>query len=93
MTLEEDGSVISDSKSIANHLKKFFVNIGSKLASKFALTDTAKINVHSPTNNFNFKPFTLSEVKKILNSLDTNKASGFDGISVYTDQFQLLQPL
>jgi hypothetical protein len=78
----DDGSVISDSKSIANHFNQFFVNVGSKLASKFQRTDTSRIHVHDPVNTFVFKPFTFLEVSKTLNSLDVNKASGTDGVNV-----------
>ena len=81
MTLD-DGSMISENKKISNHFNEFLVNIGAKLASKFPTTDTSKINVNGPLNTFNFRPFSCADVSKILNSLDSNKASGSDGISV-----------
>lgn len=85
MTTLEDGSVIGDSKPITKQINKFFVDIiGSNPASKFPLTDTARIKVHYPLNNLNFKFFTLPKVNKILNSLDTNKVLGVDGIRRHT---------
>ena len=82
MTID-DGSIISNKKKISNHFNDFFVNIGAKLASKFPTTDTSKINVSSPLNTFNFSSISSNDVTKILNSLDMNKASGTDGISVW----------
>ena len=41
----ETSSVISDKKGIANRINEFFINIGSKLASKFPASDTSKIYV------------------------------------------------
>jgi hypothetical protein len=61
---------------------KFFVNIGENLASKFPQTDTNNININRPLNSFNFKEITIQEISKILNSLDSKKAVGCDGISV-----------
>ena len=78
----DDGAIISNNKKIANHFNSFFVNIGAKLASKFPTTDTSKINVSSPLNTFNFSSISSNDVAKVLNSLDMNKASGIDGISV-----------
>ena len=80
MTLD-DGTIISDDKSISNHFNKFFVNIGAKLASKFPDTDTSKINVDGPLNSFHFSSFSSYDVSKILHSLDSNKVTGSDGIS------------
>ena len=80
MTLE-NGNVISDSKDIANQFNDFFVNVGANLAAEFPKSDTSKINVSGPLNSFQFTPFSKSDVRKILNSLDCSKASGSDGIS------------
>lgn len=77
----DDGAFINENKKIANHFNKFFVNIGAKLASKFTSTDTTNINVSRPLHTFNFSPISTNDVAKVLNSLDTNKASGMDGIS------------
>ena len=80
---DETSSVISDKKGIANRINEFFVNIGSKLASKFPASDTSKIqHVKSANKTFNFKLFTATQVKKVLDSLDSKKSSGIDGINV-----------
>ena len=79
---QEDGTVINDKKKMANHLNDFFVNIGAKLASKFSPTDTSRINVNNaPLNCFQFSPFSINQNLKVINSLDSNKASGSDCIS------------
>ena len=49
---DETNSVISNKKGIANRINKFFVNIGSKLASKFPASDTSKIYVKSANKTF-----------------------------------------
>ena len=45
-------------------------------------SDTSKIYVKSANKTFNFKLFTAIQVKKVLDSLDSKKSSGIDGINV-----------
>ena len=54
----------------------------SKLKSKFPASDTSKIYVKSENKTFNFKLFTAIQVKKVLDSLNSKKSSGIDGINV-----------
>ena len=57
------------------------MNVGAKLASKFS-SSTSDINVSYNPNAFIFRPFSHNDIMKVLSSLDNNKATGLDGISV-----------
>ena len=78
----EDGTVVSDKKSIANQFNTFFVNIGANLASKFHQQGTSHISIKPVKDSFHFQPFSLKNANKILNSLSTKKSTGLDGVSV-----------
>ena len=73
---------ISDKKEIAKTFNNFFISIGSNLASAFNFTGTSHINPPINQNSFTFSHVTTSSVKKLISSLDNNKATGLDGISV-----------
>ncbi|MEM6812708.1 MAG: endonuclease/exonuclease/phosphatase family protein, partial [Pseudomonadota bacterium] len=67
---------ISDKKEIAKTFNEFFISIGSNLASAFNFTGTSHINPPINQNSFTFSHVTTSSVKKLISSLDNNKATG-----------------
>ena len=74
----------SDKKEIAKTLNKFFICIGYNIASAFNFTGTSHINPPMNQNLFIFSHVTTSSVQKLFSSLDNNKATGLNGISVHT---------
>ena len=59
-----------------------FLYLGSNLASAFNFTGTSHINPPMDQNLFTFSRVTTSSVQKLIYSLDNNKATGLDGVSV-----------
>ena len=55
------------------HLKKNLNSVDKLNLSLKEQTDTNNINVKRPENSFNFKPITVHDISKILNSLDSKK--------------------
>ena len=79
---DSDGTLIYDNKKIANQFNIFFKSIGSSLASKFKEVKTEDITVPYNPNTFQFKMVSGESVSKIISSLDNNKSTGLDGVSV-----------
>ena len=72
---------IDDKKEICNAFNEFFVNIGAVLAQKFN-SSTSDINVPITQASFNFSLISRNEILKILQSLDSDKATGLDGMNI-----------
>lgn len=68
--------------AVSNALNDFFGNIGSDLASDSGSTDDPVFVSNNNTPLSTFKPVTISEIKNIINSLNSSSASGSDDISV-----------
>ena len=82
-SLKGNNNVIySENKDMANTFNNFFKTIGSKLASKFRPVRSDQINIPINQNNFSFKRVSPETVFKIISSLENNKATGMDGVSV-----------
>ena len=79
---DNDMNLHTDNKSMSNISNTFFSTIGSKLADKFPRVETHQIQVNINNNSFSFSNVSEDIILKIINSLDNNKSSGLDGISV-----------
>ena len=80
-SLKNEGVEITDKKKMASVFNKFFATVGSKLAETFHFYDTSHINTPINPLQFNFSNVNMSVVQKIVSQLDTNKATGLDGIT------------
>ena len=85
--LEVDGSLISDSKSIAESMNNFFWSIGNTLSSKIPETPNAlsKNNYLAKPQDlrFVFKAINVCQLEKIFGTFKTSKSSGADSIANY----------
>ena len=83
-----DGCNLGDSNEIVNKFANFFSNIGSKVQSsvsnKYNEMNCNIINdVRGETLNIEFQPCTSEEVRKVVQSLESNSA-GVDGLPLQT---------
>ena len=82
--LSRDGDEITDKREICEELNHFFIHIGENLVSKLPHNSHCFQTYMSHTTTaplFNFIPTTPSAVLKILNSMKSRKATGYDGIT------------
>ena len=86
-TLEADGSLSSDSNSIAESMNNFFYSIGNTLCGKVPKTPNPLLeneySVNPQNLNFEFKEISLCQLKKVFGTLKKSKGSGTDGIANY----------
>ncbi len=79
--INEHGLTITDNIKIADEFNKFFSSIGNQLAKEIKSNKSYKIYLkNSNQNNIFLIPTTEYEVNKIINKLDSKKASGMDNI-------------
>ena len=78
VTLDVDGHLTSDKKLIADSFNEFFTQIAEKIKEKLPPTKKSfKDFLDNPCqNSFFLSPTTPEEVKNIIISLDTKKATG-----------------
>lgn len=76
-----NNEIISKDSDICEYANNYFINIGSKLASKIPTSDNIYHNKLQQTSMIRF-PTNELEVKNIIKDLNNNKASGLDNISV-----------
>ena len=83
--LEVDGSLISDSKSIAEAMNNFFCSIGNTLSGMIPETPNPLLNneysVMPQDLRFEFKAINVCQLEKIFGTFKTSKSSGADGIA------------
>ena len=73
---------IFDELKIANEFNTFFLNIGSKLASKIPNASTAfETHINKPDSIMKTKRLSMNELKDVFFSLKINKSPGYDDIS------------
>ena len=86
-TLEVDGSLISDSNSIAESMNNFFCSIGNALSGKIPETANPLLEneytVNSQNLRFELKAINMCQLEKIFNTFKKSKGSGADGIANY----------
>ena len=81
----EQGQDLDKNIDIANSLNKHFNSIGHKLASKIKPVSKENIvNLPEPPENsiYMFKT-SEEEIRKLIDNLKSNKATGLDGINSY----------
>ena len=73
---------IFDELKIANEFNAFFLNIGSKLASKIPHASTAfETHINKPDSIMETKGLSMNELKDVFFSLKINKSPSYDDIS------------
>lgn len=79
----DDNNKITASKDIADALNKYFVDIGSNLASKLPLCNTPVETFLGArcSNSLFLTPITQGEIVDTLNKFPSGKASGFDELN------------
>ena len=86
-TLEVDGSLISDSNSIAESMDNFFYSIGSTFSGKIPESPNPLLEneytVNSQNLRFDFKVISMCQLEKIFDTFEKSKGSGSDGIANY----------
>ena len=88
--ISTENKVVSDESVIANELNKYFVNIleqiGNNNDAGVDFENTKKKNfVHSRLNIdtvYNIPLLTIKQTIAIIDKISSNKASGYDGLSV-----------
>ena len=83
--IQLDSQIVSDKKEIANIFNSHFVNISNMLNSNEDYLNhfsTLKNSLNSKlgSNYFEIKPILAFDVKRSLQTLNPNKATGLDGI-------------
>ena len=83
--LEVDGSLISDSKSIAESMNNFFCSIGNTLSGMIPETPNPLLkneySVKPQDLRSEFKAINVCQLEKIFGTFKTSKSSGADGIA------------
>ena len=82
ITLNLNGNNITDHENIANIFNNFFTSIADNIRKSIpqAFTDFKKYLKNPLPNSFFFRPITLGEMIKTINSINSNKASGPNSI-------------
>jgi Reverse transcriptase (RNA-dependent DNA polymerase) len=78
---ENDGSVITDPKSIANHFNEYFCTVGEKLAKKIQFTQQLKTLKLNENSTFYFYKSNVNEIKQIIKNLKIKSTPGYDNIT------------
>ena len=75
---------VTDPKEIADNFNNFFVNIGRNLANKILIQNKNQMSYlnMSVTNSLFLNPVTSDELVKLIESLKSSNARGWDGISI-----------
>ena len=79
--LKINNDIISDPKTIVNHLNNHFSTIGKHSEEKVNFKEVSKTVAWQP-NSIYFKKTNLAEIQEVINKLDSKKASGIDDISI-----------
>ena len=94
----DDNNKITASKDIADAFNKYFVDIGSNLASKLPLCNTPVETFLGArcSNSLFLTPITQGEIVDTLNKFPSGKASGFDELNscvIKQAKYSLAKPL
>ena len=95
-SLEIDGRLITTPRDIANKFNTFFVSIGENLANLIAVPsrtalDWLRSSYEAVSDQFHFTPVTALEVQKLLEALNSEKATGLDDIQARLLKIGILQ--
>lgn len=77
----QNGTVISDSREIADSFNYYFSQVGKKLAEKIKRPSIAIKSTQKNINSLFISPTNLEEVKLVVNNLKSRKAPGFDNLT------------
>ena len=86
--LEENGSILSDSKEVCETFNSFYVNVAKEIGKDFVFEEDThpsivKILEHKENDvTFNFEHVNTDFVSKTINSFNVKKATGVDSLSV-----------
>ena len=80
--LRVDGNDVSNPVDIANNFNSSFASVKASLASKFNCNSTENICPKVSSKDFRSAPTHHCEVLKLINSLETDEATGNAGIGV-----------
>lgn len=97
----DSSTIINDPEKIVNKFNDFFVNVGKSLANKIPATDGnyrdyLKHNILEHSGSLFLDPVDSDEILNIINSLQSNKAAGYDEISpkvIKATAYMLARPL
>ena len=73
--------MVNGKKEVADAMNKFFSTVGEELAKKFGPCTSSTRPINSTRFHFEFQSITVDQVFKLLQSLDSRKATGLDGVS------------
>ena len=78
----KNGKPVTDPTAIANNFCKYFTNIGRNLAAKIASSKAnyEDFQTRSPHQSLELQPLTGDELKAIVKTFASNKATGVDNI-------------
>ena len=79
--VKTSNGLVNDKQQVADVMNNFFSTVGEELAKKFGPCDSSTGLVNSTRLNFKFHIITVDQVFKLLQSLDSRKATGLDGVS------------
>ena len=80
--INKDGKELINHKEIAEVFNQYFSTVGANLAKLVGSTNTSHMKFVKQTNcKFSLQPISISQVTKLISSLDTNKSTGIDNLS------------
>ena len=82
---DNEGREVTNETEILNLLNRHFSTIGNNMAAEVpdTIIDPLSYVKHDKASSFFMSPTTLNEVMKLIESLDTKKAAGSDGIPCF----------
>ena len=89
----DEGKEITGETEILNLINRHFSTIGNKMATKipYSNIDPLRYVKHDKSSSFFMKRTTAEEILKLIDSLDSKKAPGSDGITCYLIKMNKLQ--
>ena len=81
----DEGKEVTDETEILNLINRHFSTIGTTMASNISHSniDPLRYVKHDKPSSFFMKSTTLEEILKLIDSLDSKKAPGSDGVPCY----------
>ena len=83
IVLNQNGKIISNQKNVADEFNNFFINVGQNLSKKIKKsTKNPLAYIQKTTKSLFLSLITKDEVEKIINAVDSKKASDVYGIPI-----------
>ena len=86
LILDDNGSLITDPKLIADHFNKYFVNVGPTIDNKIPISKhnfTDYLQNFTINHSFFLTPVIPEDIQEIISSFDLNKSLGPNSLSIY----------